>query len=70
MAEEKEEILFFPDLLNNKQLQKMTGYNPNNFADLVSMKGFPMFRDGAGRVRYPREGVRQFIKSKTQYNFD
>lgn len=46
MAEEKEEILFFLDLLNNKQLQRMTGYNPNNLADLVSMKGFPMFRDG------------------------
>lgn len=66
---EKEEILFFPDLLNNTQLQKMTGYNKDNYSDLTSMKGFPKFEDGSGRVKYPRDGVRQFIKAKTQYNF-
>lgn len=67
---EKEEILFFPDLLNTTQLQKMTGYTKNNYSDLVNMKGFPKFEDGSGRVKYPRDGVRQFIKAKTQYNFD
>lgn len=67
---EKEEVLFFPELLNNVQLQKMTGYNTNNYGDLVNMKGFPKFEDGNGRVKYPRDGVRQFIKAKTQYNFD
>ncbi|MCT3055140.1 hypothetical protein EFN57_08825 [Leuconostoc citreum] len=67
---EKEEVLFFPDLLNTAQLQKMTGYTKNNYSDLVNMKGFPKFEDGNGRVKYPRDGVRQFIKAKTQYNFD
>ncbi|ADG41446.1 hypothetical protein Q5R05_01930 [Leuconostoc carnosum] len=66
----KEEILFFPDLLNNTQLQKMTGYNKDNYSDLVNMRGFPKFDDGSGRTKYPRDGVRQFIKAHTEYNFD
>ncbi|WP_220741170.1 hypothetical protein [Leuconostoc miyukkimchii] len=67
---EKEEILFFPDLMNAKQLQKMTGYTKDNYGDLTNMRGFPKFEDGNGRTRYPRDGVRQFIKAHTQYNFD
>lgn len=67
---QKEEVLFFPELLSIGQLQKMTGYNKENYYDLVSMKGFPKFEDGHGRLKFPKQGVLKFIAAKTQYNFD
>lgn len=70
MAVEKEEIIFFPELMNRTELQKFTGYNTNNYGDLVSMKGFPKFEDSSGRLRFPKEAVKKFISAKTQYNFD